>query len=283
MFSRRWTINGLLVAAITLIVWLGGYFDPPVEERPAPAIAGFDPGKVDRIEIPGPATTITLLRRAGDWSLVEPVAWPADRRAVERLFDIVVIGDTQPLDDDGIEPSSLGFGESAVELNLGNTHIRFGTRNIIGERRYTMIGTDIYLLPDLHRPLIEQGLPGLVDRRLVPPGMKLTALDLPGAGIRRSENGWEALAPSSLSPQQAMQLASGWQELEASRVSVFGGAGQQPRPIVAHIDEDPSREFLLLSTSPEIIIANPSLGLQYHFRASQGDQLLPPAADENPA
>ena len=283
MFSRRWTINGLLVAAITLIVWLGGYFDPPVEERPAPAIAGFDPGKVDRIEIPGPATTITLLRRAGDWSLVEPVSWPADRRAVERLFDIVAVGDTQPLDSDGIEPSSLGLGESAVVLHLGDTRIRFGTSNVIGERRYTMIGTDIYLLPDLHRPLVEQGLPGFVDRRLVPPGMKLTALELAGAGIRLGENGWEALATSSLSPQQAARLAAGWQELEASRVSVFRAAGEQYRPVVAHIDEGPAQEFLLLSTSPEIIIANPSLGLQYHFRASQRDHLLTPATDENPA
>ena len=283
MFSRRWTINGLLLAAITLVVWLGGYFDPPAEAQPSLAIAGFDPGEVDRIEIPGQATPIRLLRRDDHWSLVEPVAWPADRNAVERLFDIIAVGDTQPLDSTGIERSSLGLGESAVELFLGDTRILFGTSNVIGERRYTMIGADIYLLPDVHRPLVEQGLPGFVDRRLVPPGMKLTRLELPGAGIRLGEGGWQALAATSLSPQQAAQLAAGWQELEASRVSVSSAAGKQPQRIMAHIDEGPAREFLLLSTSPEIIIANPSLGLQYHFHASQRTHLLPVAADENPA
>jgi hypothetical protein len=283
MFPRRWTVNALLVAAIALIVWLGGFFDPPASRQPALAVAGFDPGSIDRIEILGTATPLTLVRRAGRWWLAEPASWPADRNAVERLFDIVTVGDTQPLDSGGIDPSSLGLDESGLELYLGDTRIRFGTSNIIGERRYTMIGSDIYLLADVYRPLLERGLPGFVDRRLLPPDMELTTLSFPEAEIRRADSGWQVLPAASLSPQQAAQLAAGWQQLEASRLSVFGAAETDPQAVIAHVVDGRSYEFLLLTTRPEIIIANPPLGLQYHFRAPLRDQLLPPVGDEDPA
>jgi hypothetical protein len=39
----------------------------------------------------------------------------------------------------------------------------------------------------------------------------------------------------------------------------------------------------LLSVAPELVIANPGLGLQYHFKAGLYNRLISPLEDENPA
>ena len=280
MFSQRWTLNGLLVLVIVLIVWLGGFFESPRQAPPARTIPGFDPDAIDRIEIRSAASSLVLVRREDNWLLIEPLEWPASQAAVERLLAIPDIGDARPLDSEAVDPVSLGFDDSGTELLVGETRIRFGISNNIGERRYTMIGDAVYLLPDLHAPFIEQGLPGFVDRRLLPPGFELARLELPGATIHRNEQGWESPA---LPARQAAELATGWQDLQATRVSAYARTGSDPLRIVASLDGATEFEFMLLSTRPEIVIANPALGLRYHFQSSQRDRLLPPGDDENPA
>ena len=273
MFSRRWLLNGFLLLAIVLIVWLGGFFETPREAPPALTVAGFDATRIDRIEIRSAESSLVLIRREDRWSIADPLEWPASQSAVERLFAIPVIGDARPLDSDGLDPVTLGIDGSGIEILLGDTLIRFGIGNNIGDRRYTMIGEHLYLLPDLYAPLVAQGLPGFVDRRLLPPGFDLTRREWPGALISRGVQGWESPA---LAAQLATDLATGWQELEASRVADFNEPASDAATIVAGFEGAPDFEFLLLSSRPEIVIANPALGFRYHFPSALRDRLLPP-------
>ena len=78
-------------------------------------------------------------------------------------------------------------------------------------------------------------------------------------------------------------LVDNWQTLEPTRIGVY----QDPRPAIARIvaetgDGEPL-ELLLLATDPEIIIANPALGSQYHFHGELYDRLFTPPSDENSA
>ena len=272
MFSRRWLLNGFLLLAIILIVWLGGFFDAQHEAGPVSTAAGFDPGAIERIEILDPGASLVLVRDGVRWSIVEPLKWAANRSAVERLFAIPVTGDALPLESGDLDPMALGFDDSTGGVRLGDIRVRFGIANNVGDRRYTMIDDVIYLLPDLHAPLIAQGLPAFVDRRLLPPELELTRLALPEATIQRREQAWQSPA---LPGSQAADIAAAWQTQEASRVAAYDQSASDAIEIIASIAGMPEIGFLLLSNRPEIVIANPSLGLRYHFHSALRNILLP--------
>jgi hypothetical protein len=78
------------------------------------------------------------------------------------------------------------------------------------------------------------------------------------------------------------QLAENWQGLEAIRVKAFD-AGNTPRQkIEVLLANGEGLEFFLMSIDPEIVIANPQIGLQYHFGADLYYQLIALRRDENP-
>jgi len=160
-------------------------------------------------------------------------------------------------------------------LRLDDTRVLFGATNNIGERRYTMIDSTVFLLPDIHLPFISQGLTGIVDRRLLPRNLGLTSLKLPGLQfIRNADDTWELASAEDFSPQQIAQLVDNWQGLEASRIKPYKVAGTPQQKIQARFENGQNQEFFLMSINPEIIIANPGIGLQYHFSADLYYQLI---------
>ena len=53
-------------------------------------------------------------------------------------------------------------------MRFNGIPLLFGATNNIGGRRYVMLDDKLYLLPDVHLVFVNQGLAGLVDRRLLP-------------------------------------------------------------------------------------------------------------------
>jgi len=282
MLSQRWLVNGLLLVAIAILAVIGYRLDGPAEGGP-PA-PGAATAAVARIEIETAGERLSLQREDGGWMLLEPLRWPADSRSIERLLRIADTGGARPLAAGDVDAASLGLDDPLARLQLGDTRVSFGIVNNIGERRYTMIDSALYLLPDVHLPFILQGSAGFVDRRLLPPRFDLTALSLPGLELRRSgDGGWQAAGRDDIDSSLAAAVAADWQDLEATRIGVYEPTGSPQGRIAAQLGDGEKLEFLLLSTDPELVIASPALGLQYHFRADRYRRLISPSADENPA
>jgi hypothetical protein len=144
-----------------------------------------------------------------------------------------------------------------------------------------MVGSTVFLLPDQHLPFITQGLTAMVDRRLLPRTNALTVFKLPGFEINRDDNNtWQLLDANGFEQAQIATLVENWQNLEASRVKLFS-ADKMPRQKIRVLFADgQSQEFFVMSIDPEIIIANPQIGLQYHFPAELYYQLISLRADE---
>ena len=284
MLSRRWLVNGLLILVIAVLATLGYRLEVEPEPPLQPAHAGFDTAAVEAIEVRTADQQLALQKHASGWRLAAPLRWPADRANVERLFRIVDTGAAEPLQEAAIDLARFGLDEPPAQLQLGQLSIRFGSVNNIGERRYTLIDSALYLLPDVHLPLILQGISGFIDQRLLPPDFEITTLSLPGLELRRDAGGaWQAGERGDLNAETLVALVADWQHLEATRI----GSYQDPRAptgrIVAGLSDGEHIELLLLATDPEIIIANPALGLQYHLRGEYFDRLFTPLGDENPA
>ena len=281
MFSRRWIINYVLVVLIVIFTYVGNRFDVQTGYQPQQHITGIKPENIESVEIKTADTALSLKRDNGDWVLESPIRWPANNVNVERLLTIASVETDSRLAANEIDLATLGLKFPKAILRLNDTEVLFGATNNIGARRYTMVGSTVFLLPDQHLPFITQGLTAMVDRRLLPRTDELTVFKLPGFEISRDDNNtWRLIDTNGFEQSQIETLVENWQNLEASRVKLFAADKMPQQKIRILFADGQNQEFLVMSIDPEIIIANPRIGLQYHFTAELYYQLISLRADE---
>ncbi len=283
MLSRRWIINYVLIILIIVFTYIGNRYDVKTGFQAEKTLSPLGPAEIESMEIQTADESIALRRVGQAWSLEAPIKWPANQINVARLLEIVDTPIESSLPADEIDLSTLGLEFPRARLRLNQQSILFGETNNIGQRRYVMIDSTVYLLPDNHLPFISQGLAGLVDRRLLPRSLALRSLSLPDFELTRDGNdGWQA-DDDRLDEERLAELVADWQGLEAARVQPYR-AGATPREkIIARLEDQRELEFFLMSIEPEIVIANPELGLQYHFGDEFYYRLIALREDENPA
>ncbi len=285
MFSRRWIINYVLVVLIVIFTYVGNRFAVTTGYQPQQRISELKPADIDTLEIHTADALLTLQRDAGGWLLESPIRWPANSINIERLLSIVNSDANSRLPADEINLATLGLQFPKAMLRLNDTQLLFGATNNIGERRYIMVDSTVFLLPDVHLPFFVQGLTSIVDRRLLPPVFNLSRLKLPGLEISRNSNhNWQvANADESFEQDQITRLVANWQDLEATKIKLFD-TGATPRQKLEIALQDGSKfEFFVMSIDPEIVIAHPQIGLQYHFRAELYYQLIALRPHETPS
>ncbi len=280
MFSRRWLINYLLVFLIILFTWIGNRFGVKTGYQQQPDVSAISAAEIQTVQIKTADSTVALSRQGDGWRIDSPIRWPADGANVERLIAIVDAETDSQLDAADIDLSTIGLDLPKALLRLDDTQVSFGATNNIGERRYVKIGERVYLLPDVHLPFIAQGLLSVLDRRLLPAGFELSRLGLPGLALERGgDGGWHSPAEPDHARERLQALVDNWQQLPASRVQRYRGTDTPRQKIEALLADGSRLEFFLMSIDPEIVIANPATGFQYHFGADFYYQLSALKAD----
>lgn len=280
MLSRRWLVNCALILVIAVLAFASFHFGAESEEKSIPRISSLQADDIEHIELQVDASHLTLQRDGDGWRITAPVDWPADAANVERLLSILKVESSALAELADINPQALGLQPPKATLRLNDTTLAFGGSNNIGGRRYVLIESRLYLLPDIHLGFAAQGMPGIVDRRLLPGRYQISALRLPELEIRRNnEQQWRSSRDAMTTQVQLELLINSWQSLPASRIHRFAADAGAGDPIEVQFTDGQRIDFLLLSTQPEIIIANPAIGLQYHFHANLHDRLLAPATD----
>jgi hypothetical protein len=281
MFSRRWIINYVLVVLIVIFTYVGNRFDVQTGYQPQQHITGLKPENIESVEIQTADTVLALKRDSGGWMLESPIRWPANDVNVERLLGIASVETDSRLAANEIDLATLGLKFPKAMLRLNNTEVLFGATNNIGARRYTMVGSTVFLLPDQHLPFITQGLTAMVDRRLLPRTNELSAFKMPEFEISRDDNNtWQLNGADGFAQDQITTLVENWQNLEASRVKLFSANKIPQQKIRVLLADGQNQEFFVMSIDPEIIISNPQIGLQYHFPGELYYQLISLRADE---
>jgi hypothetical protein len=283
MFSRRWIINYVLIVLIVILTYVGNRFDVTTGYKPEQSISTLRPADIQTIGIQTADASLGLRRDAQGWLIETPIRWPANSINIERLLSIVNSETDSRLPADEINLAKLGLQFPEAVLTLNDTQLLFGATNNIGERRYLMTGSTVFLLPDIHLLLFSQGLAGIVDRRLLPPRYRLNKLKLAEFDIsRNADDSWQVIGEEGFESDQIISLLNNWQQLDASKIKPFD-TGEMPRQkLVASLADGSSYEFFVMSIDPGIVIANPQTGLQYHFPASLYYQLISLRRNETP-
>ena len=263
--TRRWIINFLLIALIVVFYFGGNRYWTDSQNAPRNPISELKLSEINSVDFEYDGDRFVLSKSSDQWQLEKPVRWPANNIAVERIIAIVASETESSISIDGIDLSALGLQEPKLTLRLNHMPILFGATNNIGKRRYILIGSTIFLLADVHLPFMIQGVPGLINKHLLPRSISLQALDLAGVELIKSEAAWNSSNNTKISTDQAIRLVSNWQTFEAGKIRQFDQSAPVREKIVATLNDGSSIEFLLLTLEPELVIARPDLDLQYHF------------------
>jgi len=282
MFSRRWLINYVLIVLIIVFTYVGNRYNVTTGYQSPQPVTGLKAENITRLQVQTADISLTLKREDYGWTLESPIRWPANNINVERLLDIVNSKTDSRLSASEIDLDKFGLKFPRAIITLNDTQLLFGATNNIGERRYAMIGSTVYLLPDVHLPFISQGLTSVVDRRLLPRRFKLNSLRLPGFELRRDASEiWRLTGIDDFNQDQLDQMVENWQGLEATQVRIFNSQDTPRRKIQVQQENGQSHEFFIMSIDPEIVIAHPKIGLQYHFPADLYYQLISLRGDES--
>ena len=281
MLSKRWLINCLLIVLIAIFAYAGIRYQQKAEYTPKNSITSLKPQDIHTAIIQAADKHFVLRNSGNQWLFEKPVRWPANNITVERLISIVTSEADSRLPAEGIDLATFGLQFPKTILTLNDTRILFGAINNIGGRRYIMIGSTIYLLPDIHLHFITQGIAGLIDRRLLPRSISLKSLKLAELSLSKSSNGdWQSDTIGEVEVGRLNQIAKNWQTLDAGRVKIYHKSKMPGQKIVARLEDGNEIDFFLISVKPEIVIARPDLGVQYHFAEKQYYDLLSIAKDE---
>lgn len=280
MLSKRWIVNALLVALIIGLAFAGAFFEPGDTVEKKPTISQLTADEVDTIEIETGDLQLRLQRGSNGWNIESPINWPAQENNVRRLLSILKIEADALSDIADVDLVTLGLQQPKARMRFNGIPLLFGATNNIGERRYAMLEDKLYLLPDVHLVFVNQGLAGLVDRRLLPGRQGIVSLRLPDLELRLDENNlWRSNQAIEFSQASLLRLVDNWRDLQATRISNLDLELPPRQLIEIELADGEVIEFLLMSEDPEIIIAHPNLGLQYHFRRDYRDQLITLSAD----
>ena len=273
-------INALLVALIAGLSLAGIFFEPGATVKKKPAISQLTADEVDIIDIETSDLQLRLQRVNDGWDIESPINWPAQEINVRRLLSILKIEADALADTADVDLAALGLQPPKASMRFNGIPLLFGATNNIGGRRYAMLDEKLYLLPDVHLVFVNQGLAGLVDRRLLPGHQDIVSLRLPDLELRLDENNlWRSNQAIEFSQASLLRLVDNWRDLQATRISNFDLELPPRQLIEIELADGEVIEFLLMSEDPEIIIAHPNLGLQYHFRRDYRDQLITLSVD----
>ena len=270
MLSRRMLINFLLLVLIVIFTYLGNRYGAKTGYQPENSITNLKPENIQTVAIQTADNNLTLTRKGSQWYFEKPFRWPANSITLERLISIVNNETESKLAAAETDLGPLGLQFPGAIMTLNNTRILFGATNNIGKRRYIMVGSSVFLLPDLHLHFINQGIGGLIDRRLLPRSIPINLLKLAGLSLVKNEDGeWHSNTPGNVEADRLNQLINNWQTLDAGSIKIYNKNEIPLQKIIAGLEDGSQIEFYLMSIKPELVIARPDLGLQYHFGEKQ--------------
>lgn len=274
--ARRFLLNLLLaVVAISLALFIFLKPDPALDADTT-AISGLNPETISSIRLTRlQAEPLALDKRDGQWFIEHQPELPADDFQVNTLLSLPNSETDRHYPADTLDLKSMGLLPPQASAVLDNEKFDIGITDPLDKHRYVQAGTTVHLVSDRFQHLLNARFTNFVERRLLPADTVITGLLLPGLALRLGDDNHWLLQPEKpdISADTIRALISAWENSRALYVRDYdGSSGEIIRIQLQNIDEP--IDLLLLTQEPEIILARPGWGIQYHLTSGAGSVLL---------
>lgn len=271
-----------LVGALVVVVVIEPGHEPPA---PPPVLTQLEPGSVSRVIIEQPGQSpVRLERSESGWHMTEPRDLRASSGKIDTLLEVAGAESHRQYAFTDIDAGELGLAEPKAVLTLDDTRLVFGGSDPIEGRRYVRVDDTVHLVGGRHLSRIRNEPIFWADNALLPPGVTITALELPDVTLTRDDKGlWHAEPePQGVSADALVNLVDNWQHASALGVEeapeeIPSDAGQ----VRVHIEEKPEPiVFDLVGIKTGFELIRRDLGLRYTLTGPQRAELLELKAPE---
>ncbi len=283
--SKGNIINLGLLLFIGILVLLAVY-EPGIETpEENPRLLNIERDEVNTIHLERQdQTTVALSRNErGDWQLTAPLAIAAGDYRLSSLLRITEQKSLGSYPADSEHLARFGLAKPRIVLTLNDSlRIAFGTNTPLDQRRYVQVGDQVHLISDTLYYHLIGSYTTYIRRELLPKEAGISAVALPGLTVRREENHWQVEPkPEHYSADQVTRLIDAWKLAGALQIKPYDGKDGEPVTIELKGEENPL-SFLLTARTPDLVLARPDLGIQYHLSDSSTEELLglPPLEKE---
>ena len=285
-FSSRSWLNLILVVVVAALAALA-YFKPgtkkPDTSQPLVTEAPTQVHDI-RIQVPGEPMA-ELTHTTTGWQLTTPLKFAADSHAVQDLLDELTARSLSHFPAAGADLKQYGLDPPKLKLWLDGEEYDFGDTEPVNNHRYLRHDADIHLTDSMLFYRAGHGPYWWVEKRLLPVGAHITALQLPDASLSLDKSGKWQLMPRNdkVSADALQQLVDAWRNASAVSVTAVGkGASEGEVALTLTSMAQPIR-FAILKDDDYLVLARPDLGIQYELDNGQRAALLKPAETPKPA
>ncbi|ANX04496.1 DUF4340 domain-containing protein [Immundisolibacter cernigliae] len=273
MRGRLW-LNlalALVVAALAAVAWFQPGKTPP---PPQVKLTKLDPQTVKRIDFHPPrGAAFALVRDGKDWFIDSP-RLRAQPFRVETLLELPGAASAAQFTLADNKDNGFGVDPPQARLRFDDTEIAFGLTNPVGLRRYVRVGDAVHLIDDRFYHHAASTWVAWVDRRVLPEGVTLTALDLPGLRLRREGTAWKISPEQPKASADAItMLIEEWQRAYAMDVEESTAVPADARALRLEW-QGGALELAVAQDGDEWLLYRRDAPVRYRFSANQGKRLL---------
>ena len=273
MRGRLWLNLGLalIVVALAAVAWFQPGKTPP---PPQIKLTNLDPQTVRRIDFHPPrGAAFALVRDGEDWFIEQP-RLRAQPFRVETLLELPGVTSAAQFTLADNTDNAFGVDPPQARVRFDDTEIAFGLTNPVGLRRYVRVGDAVHLIDDRFFHHVASTWVAWVDRRVLPEGVTLTALDLPGLRLRREGTAWQIDPPrAQASADSVTALIEEWQRAYAMDVEEATAVPADAQALRLQW-QGGALELALVPDGEEWLFYRRDAPVRYRFSANQGKRLL---------
>ena len=274
--GRRTLLNVWLAIALLALVWVVWREPGHEPQPPAVKLTALSPADINKIVITNHNGTITLTKQGGTWQLSQPVEVAANGVRVDDVLELLQTKSLSHFPAAGRDLSEYGLAKPAVKLHLNDTEILFGGLTPVDQQRYVKVGDAIHLIADRYMFELTGDAAAWVSRNLVPPDKQIVTLQLPDRKLARNDKGeWsETPAEKGVSPDALLGLVNEWSDAQALRVAPYKKHDGHGEVVIGIAGQTQPLRYRIIARKPELILARPEIGMQFHVASEQADHLL---------
>lgn len=285
--KSRWLINLLLLALIAGIsVFLHLRKPADTSQAKAHEISSLKLGSFSKISVELPSKAPIIYEKIdGHWHIIKPYQARADQMAVQRILSVVAATSSEkfPVAD----MAKFGIDTPRMKLKLDNEEFLFGIYNPVNGLQYVAYKNSVYLLDSNYSESASVQIVEMIDKKPLGPREKIAGFDFARLeqweatrlNLDLEKGQWKVSVPGAKPVQKDIGewLEMTWKQSNATAVEPYSPDRNTTYPsLEIKLQDGRKVHFDKLQESPELILARPDEGMQYHFPQDIGFTMLNP-------
>ena len=236
--------------------------------EPTVSLTQIQPDSIHVIHIERRDLDDIIFQKQGDnWMMQRPFNLPANPSRIHVMLKLLQAHsyDQFSAADNDLTPFMLEV--PAVSIVLNDTRIAFGDTNPLEEKlRYILVKDTVHIINDSLFHQLQTSATFFLDAKLIPTGTTIKAIQLPELNIENAED--ETLSGAD------RQIVKSWNQVKSISVRKYEEI-EAIDTIKLELTTGEMIEFVIVSNRPNLILARPERGIQYHISNTVSDNLFP--------